>query len=70
MYAQFMKRLWGQTPLGPLLGKQNIPAKEVYRWIPFSWTEAERDKMLAKTKFRIFRQLIADISKRNVGDRV
>ena len=26
--------------------------------------------MLAKTKFRIFRQLIADISKRNVGDRV
>ena len=69
-YAWFMKRLLGQIPLGPSLGKQNILAKEVYRWIPFSRTAAGRNKMLAKTKFRIFRQLIADISKRNVGERV
>ena len=65
-----MKRLLGQIPLGPSLGKQNILAKEIYRRIPFSRTAAGRDKMLAKTKFRIFRQLISDISKRNVGDRV
>ena len=62
----------GKIPLGPSLEKQNILAKEVYRWTPCRRTAAGRDKMLAKTKFRIFRQfmMIADISKRNVGERV
>ena len=72
MYAEFMKKLLGQIPPGPSLGKQNILAKEVYRWIPCRRTASGSDKMLGKTKFRIFRQfiIIADISKRNVGERV
>ena len=61
-----MKRLLGQIPLGPSLGKQNVLAKKADE----DRTAAGRDKMLAKMKFRIFRQLIADISKRNVGERV
>ena len=77
LYAQAYVRIiyektLGQIPLGHSLGKQNILAKEVYRWRPCRRTAAGRDKMLAKTKFRIFRQfmMIADISKRNVGERV
>ena len=61
-----MKRLLGQIPLGLSLGKQNVLAKKADE----DRTAAGRDKMLAKMKFRIFRQLIADISKRNVGERV
>ena len=37
--------------------------------ITFSRTCAGREKMLAKTKFPVFRYLIADIE-RNVGERV
>ena len=54
----YEKTLGANSP-GTLIGKTKLVlAKEVYRWIPFSRTATGRDKMLAKTKFRIFRSTV------------